>query len=422
MKQLLRFSDASIWRHRDLRLMLPARAISAFGDDMTLIVLTLRVFDAGLGPWSIAGLLVCGALPVVVLAPLAGRLVDTMPFRTLAATTALWQALCCTALAFATPLWSIYALVLALQVGHVVAGPTWQALVPSIVDRDEIGRVVSVSQAMSTVALVAAPAAAGLAVAWLGYRAPLLLDAATFVVLAAAGLAIRAQRVSDEAPSDRAADGTAREPFRLRSDALLWPLIAGLCVLVVAAEVTNVVEVFLLRGTLGASSAAFGLVAAVLAGGVVVGSVLAGRALPDASRARRASFAAVVLTLALVAAGLAPALWVFAVAWAVVGVANGMVNADASTLLLNRAPGHSRGRVLARVHGMIRGSALGAMALGAAAGALLGPRATFVAAGALGTVVATLLFLRIRSAVARTRQASAASIAATRPGSADARG
>jgi len=30
----------SIWRHRDLRLMIPARAISAFGDDMALLVLT----------------------------------------------------------------------------------------------------------------------------------------------------------------------------------------------------------------------------------------------------------------------------------------------------------------------------------------------------------------------------------------------
>jgi hypothetical protein len=33
----------SIWRHRDLRLMIPARAVSAFGDDMALLVLTLRV-------------------------------------------------------------------------------------------------------------------------------------------------------------------------------------------------------------------------------------------------------------------------------------------------------------------------------------------------------------------------------------------
>src|SRR4029078_13015575 len=94
----------SILRHPDLRLMIPARAISAFGDDMALLVLTLRVYSSGRGPWSITILLLCATIPVVVLAPVAGRLVDTIPFRTLASLAAVWQAACCVALAFADPL------------------------------------------------------------------------------------------------------------------------------------------------------------------------------------------------------------------------------------------------------------------------------------------------------------------------------
>ena len=78
----------SIWRHRDLRLLIPARAVSAFGDDVALLVLTLRVYGEGRGPWSITILLLCATVPIVVLAPLAGRLVDSVPFRTLATTAA----------------------------------------------------------------------------------------------------------------------------------------------------------------------------------------------------------------------------------------------------------------------------------------------------------------------------------------------
>jgi MFS family permease len=398
VKHLLHgFGRNSIWMHRDLRLMLPARALSSFGDDMTLVVLTLRVYDEGLGPWSITGLLICAAAPVVVLAPLAGRLVDSVPFRTLAVGTAIWQAACCAALAFAAPLWSIYLLVVALQAGHVVAGPTWQALVPSIARPDQVGRVVSTSQAMNTVATVVAPAAAGLTAGWFGYGVPLLLDAATFLLLGAAGLAIRTTRDLERAATPQKAVAT---PFTLRSDALLWPLVAGLCALVVTVEVINVVEVFLLREILGASTASYGLVVAVLAGGIVVGSLLAGRTASDASRARRVSVATIALALAIVGAGLAPTLWVFAAASAVAGVTNGIVNADTSTVLLNRTPESSRGRVLARVNGMVRGSALGAMALGGAAGSLLGPRATFVSAGALSVVLAILLLVRVRRAVA----------------------
>jgi predicted MFS family arabinose efflux permease len=382
--------------------MLPARALSSFGDDMTLVVLTLRLYDEGFGPWSITALLFCAAFPVVLLAPVAGRLVDSVPFRTLAVTTAIWQALCCVALSFGGPLWATYALVLLLQAGHVVAGPTWQALIPSIAGSDEVGRAVSASQAMNTVAMVAAPAAAGLTVAGLGYSAPLLIDAATFLVLAATGLAIRASRgrkVEHEAEPEAGEPGGS---FSLRSDVLLWPLIVGLCVFVLAGEVTNVVEVFLLRSTLGASSAAFGLVGAMLAAGIVVGSLAAGRTTADASRAMRSAVVATFLALALLAAGLAPTLWFFAAAWLIVGLANGALNVDVSTLLLNRTPDSARGRALANVNAMARASALGAMSLGGAAGTLLGPRPTFVAAGALSAVVGVALVIRIRRVLSRS--------------------
>jgi predicted MFS family arabinose efflux permease len=397
MKQTLHgFQAGSIWRHRDVRLVLPARALSSFGDDMALIVLTLRIYELGFGPWSITALLFCAAFPVVVLARFAGRLVDSVPFRRLALVTAIWQASCCVALSFGGPLWITFALVLLLQAGHVVAGPAWQALMPNIAERDEVGRVVSSSQAMNTVAMVAAPAAAGLTVAWLGYSAPLLIDGATFLALGTVALGVRARRTIDVEPGGAAEGAAAGTSFSLRSDALLWPLIVGLCVFVLAGEVTNVVEVFLLRGTLGASSAAFGLMGAILAAGVVVGSVAAGRNASDGRRAMRSALAAGGLALALVTAGLAPTLSVFAVAWLILGVLNGLLNADVSTLLLNRTPEGARGRALANVNAMARASALGAMALGGAAGTLLGPRGTFVAAGAVSTIVAVMLAIRIR--------------------------
>src|ERR1044072_6163752 len=106
---MLRFAGpGSIWRHRDLRLLLPGRAVSAFGDDVALIALTLRVYDEHLGPWSITGLMLGFAVPVVVLGPVAGRLVDSVGFRRLAIATGIWQAACCAGLAFAGPLWSTY--------------------------------------------------------------------------------------------------------------------------------------------------------------------------------------------------------------------------------------------------------------------------------------------------------------------------
>lgn len=392
MKRMLH-DYLTIWRHRDLRLMIPARAISAFGDDMALLVLTLRVYADGRGPWSITILLLCATIPVVVLAPVAGRLVDTIPFRTLASVAAVWQAACCVALAFADPLWLVYALVVVLQLGQVVANPAWVALVPEIAEPDEVGQAMGASQSLSTLAAVAAPAVAGVLAGTFGYGAPLLIDAATFAGLAAAALAIHATR--RQSAADPAANAQPPAAFSLRKDALLWPLVLGVCALVLVGESTNVVEVFLLRGTLGAGTVVFGLVAAMLAVGVVAGSLFAGRNAPDGVRAMRTAVAALVLALMLGAAGLAPTVWVFAAAWAIVGVANGVANVDASTLLLSRTPDFCRGRVLATVNGLVRGSSLAAMALGGLGGTLLGPRSTFVVAGTLMAVVAVALLVRL---------------------------
>ena len=388
MKQML---HDSIWRHRDLRIMLPARAVSAFGDDLALAVLMLLVYAQGHGPWSVAALLLCATVPVVVLAPLAGRLVDAAPFRTLAIVSALWQAACCVGLALIDPLWAIFALVVLLQAGQVVANPSWQALVPSITGPAEVGQAVGASQALNTVAAVGAPAAAGILAGTVGYSAAFVVDAATFGALAVAALAIHTTRGHRE----EAAPANPREPFSLWRDPLLRPLILGVCALVLVGEVTNVVEVFLLRGTLDASTLTFGLVGAALAVGVVVGSVLAGRTVPDAIRGPRTAAAALALGVLLAAAGVAPAIWVFALAWGLLGVANGFANVDASTLLLNRTPETHRGRVLANVNGVVRGSSLAAMLLGGLAGSLLGPRETFVVAGSAMALVAVALYVRL---------------------------
>src|SRR5206468_1282610 len=63
-------------RRRDVALLLGGYGLSALGDVLALVALTIRVHDlTGAGP-AVAGLLLAGALPVIVLAPLAGMAVD----------------------------------------------------------------------------------------------------------------------------------------------------------------------------------------------------------------------------------------------------------------------------------------------------------------------------------------------------------
>lgn len=407
MKQLFRSFDRaqdsgrapSLWRYRDLRVAASARAVSALGDEVALVALLLRVHDEGHGPTAVTGLLVAAALPTVALAGVAGRVVDRYDSRRLAVVSGLWQAAACLAVAFAGPLWLVFALVAVLQAGNAVSGPTWQALVPDIVRREELGRALGAMQALTTLAAVAGPAVGGVMVAAGGFRAALLLDAATFVVLALASFAVRTRRGSARTqPEGTGEPGVTAQTGGLgvlRADAVLWPLFTGLMAFVLVGEVTNVVEVFLVRDTLGAGATAFGLVGACVAAGIVAGSMMPGRLVGDAAMVRTAIAGAAGIAICCIAAGLAPSVAVLAVAWAVLGVANGALNVAAGTLVMTRTPEAVRGQVLAVLSGASRGFSVGALVLGGLLGSLASPRLVFVGAGVGALCVAAILARRL---------------------------
>src|SRR5882762_4772719 len=93
------FTPARVGRSRDLWLAVVARAVSLLGDEAAVIALTLRLHDSGRGAGAIAALFVAGMLPLVVLAPLAGRLVDRYDSRRLLVWSGLAQAVVCAVLA-----------------------------------------------------------------------------------------------------------------------------------------------------------------------------------------------------------------------------------------------------------------------------------------------------------------------------------
>src|SRR5256885_13616819 len=90
---------SSLWRNRDVWIVVLARAVSLLGDEAAVVALTLRLHDSGGGSGAIAALFVAGLLPLVICAPLAGRLVDRYDSRYLLGWSGSAQAGLCAALA-----------------------------------------------------------------------------------------------------------------------------------------------------------------------------------------------------------------------------------------------------------------------------------------------------------------------------------
>jgi MFS family permease len=401
MKRLLHTWRGSVWRHRDLRIAGPGRALSLLGDEIALVALLLHVHDVRAGEAGVVALLAAAAIPTLLLAPWAGRLADHADSRLLVVASAVAQAAVCVALAFAGPLWLVLALVALLQVGQSVASPTWQALVPRIVGEAEVGRAIGATQALMTVAAVAGAPLGGLLSGLGGQRLPLLADALTFAVLACAGAAVRTRRgAASDLPSSAtsAADGAPRahplEGLRVvRADILLLPIFVALMVYIVVGEATNVVEVFLVRDALHGSSVQYGLVGMAASAGIVVGSLLAGRVDGTPARTVTTVVAAAAQAAALLTAGLAPSVAALLGVYAALGIANGALNTATSTLVMTRVPDAVRGRVGAALAGLSRGFSVAALVLGGVVGTALGPARTFVLSGALALAVAGWLAL-----------------------------
>src|SRR5665213_4570785 len=68
---------------RDLSLVAGLRGVSLLGDEIALIALYLRLAHGSHASWAIAALSIGAALPLVLLAPISGFIIDHWPVKRL---------------------------------------------------------------------------------------------------------------------------------------------------------------------------------------------------------------------------------------------------------------------------------------------------------------------------------------------------
>ncbi|MFC7274402.1 MFS transporter [Paractinoplanes rhizophilus] len=382
-------------RWADVYLLSITRAVSVCGEFLAATTLALVLQQAGHGGLAVSGLLVAASLPIALLAPLGGRIADRADSRVVLVTVGLLQGLVCLGLAFVHHPVAIIGMVALLACGLAVTQPTVAALIPRMVRSESLARASGLNQTAGVIGMLIAPALAGFLVGQTGPRLPLLLDAASYLALVVAGLAIRTRRSPVAATAV-----TATVRYRIWDDRTLTVLVGALAAVVAGVSAVNVVDVFFIRDTLAASTTVFGLVAAAWPVGMLIGSVVFGRV----PRHRITAPAALLIT----AGSCAPligclvvgnALWMIPL-WILGGACNGGINVFVMVIVAGRAPAAAHGRAFAMVSGAIQGGSLIGLL---AAGPLVEhfePRWLLAAAGGLG-LLASVAAMPI---VGRTRE------------------
>ncbi len=375
-------------RSRDFRLLVASSGLSALGDELALIALTIKVADLTDSGIAVAALLIAGLLPMVVLAPIAGVVVDRFETtRTLAVTVTI-QAGLAVALAFATSIPLIIGLAFCLGVGAAIANPAVFTLVPTAVGEEHLTEANAYLETGRYAGMVAGPVLAGVLAAGPGSRVALLVDAGTFLAIGLAAAIMKVRRRPDPSETSAPVRRQAREGFSaIAHDRILVITFTAVGVVVLFAAMDNVAEVFYARESLGAGDWGFGLLAGGWLLGMVGGAVLIGRRLPTPRLVPAWMTSAVVGGVAVALAALFPIV-VFAVGMFVIGgVANGVQSVSARSLIGHRLPDRLRGRGFAAYSGLAMGMQLAATAVGGVIVAMTDGR-TVLLIGGLGSAVA----------------------------------
>src|SRR3954471_14280275 len=152
----------SVLRLRDVRLIVGAVALSAAGDGLLWVLLALHVGRSSGSPIAVSALFVCLWGPVVLLAGVAGRIVDRHENRRLLIAVSVAQAAIAAGIAFSTAsLPALLVLTALLGAGVAVTSPAEFALVPAAAGEDRVAEANGHVEAARYLGMTAGPLLAG---------------------------------------------------------------------------------------------------------------------------------------------------------------------------------------------------------------------------------------------------------------------
>ena len=369
------------------------QALSVSGTWMQAIALTWLVLQLGGSGVLLGATAALQYLPLLVLGPLAGVVVDRLDKRRLLFATQSSAALLSVTLAVlvatgAIQLWMTLLVALLLGFVNALDVPARQTFAIEMVGPELLPNAVTLNSVLMNLGRVVGPVLAGIAIATIGIAACFAVNALSYVALivALASMATSELRSPPVAP---------RRPGQLRAGLrYVWStptLRAPLLVMAVIGTFTYEFQVMLpvlARSTFGTDAGGLSLLLGAMgAGSVIGGLVAAGTIRPSA---RRVGTAGLALGILVIVAAAMPSLVLTAVVLVAVGGSSiAFTTLVSSTLQVNAAP-EMRGRVVALYAVALRGTIpIGGPVMGLLA-EVLGGRVALGLAGVVAIVTVSL--------------------------------
>jgi MFS family permease len=341
--------------HRaSLPLAIGLQAMISAGDGLAQIALASRVYERSHAGWAVASVFLAITVPIMLLAPVAGVILDKLAPKPVLVSASVASAGVAVVMIFVTGVPGTLLLACGFGVCAAVLQPGLPAIVPRLAPADRITAANGYLQAATWGGMTVGPLLAGLLSAAGGTGAALAGNAVLYG-LGASGLAlVRLRPDPGTGPSAGAGAGAGESMLTqaraglafLRSDRTARLLIAVVGVMVAFAYLAVVAEVVLAEGVFRAGTGGYSVLVASWTAGMVAGSLAGGR-LTRRWLVPAAIAGTFVTGVGIALAGVAPVLWLSALAYGIGGFGDGVEVLATRSYLNHNAPEAVAGRVFA---------------------------------------------------------------------------
>ena len=392
-----------MFAHPGYRRLWSARTASQWGDVFATVALSLLVFDLTGSPLGVSAVVFAEIVPVLVLAPLAGTLVDRLPrVRVMVAADLLRAALATSLILVGGNVAAVYAIAFGLSAGAVLFNPATNSALPALVTDHELVAANSGIWTAAVLSQIALAPVAGVLYDTLGAGPAFGINAVSFLVSAAvlAGLRLPVAPASTGRPGFFA---HALAGVRLLAgDRLLRALGAGQLLAALSAGATSALLVVLARDHLDLPASGYGLLLGAIGVGAVLGPFLLTRFVSNPRRPAFVFGPYVLRGMVDVVLATFTALPVALIALAAYGLGTSSGAVTFNSLLQAHTPADVRGRVFASFDLLWQLGRLVSLLVGGLLAVAIGIQAVYYLGGMLLLLAATIGWwgLRPRSALA----------------------
>jgi len=377
-----------------------ATVLGNTGSFMRDVASSWLMTDLSVSPAAVAMVQAAGTLPIFLLAIPAGVLTDILDRRKfLIAVQILLASVSLTLMALAhTGLLSVSSLIALTFLGGVGAalmGPTWQAIVPELVPRQDVKSAVALNSLGINIARSIGPAAGGLLLASFGAAFTYGADVASYIVVIAALVWWPRAKKADDALAE-SFFGAFRAGLRFtRASQPLRVVLLRAAIFFAFASAVWALLPLVARQLLGGDASFYGILLGAVGAGAIGGALIMPKLRGRLSADGHLLGAAIITAVVMVVLSLAPPKWVAIIVLLFLGgawiTALTTLNGTAQAVLPNWVRGRGLAVYLTVFNGAMTAGSIGWGVLGEAAGI----RGTLLI-GAAGLLIAGFIMHRMK--------------------------